>query len=261
MKLTLGAITELFKSNSSYFIARVGNVEMTAILQDRITDQLKQNAGFYGNEEDFKKWKGEYIKAILNCDAVANVFTCDSFYKLESELYTTLALWKPSIPFMELDINYWLDLIVQLPKVGIVSFFAKEMKQQSKNLDKIHKKGKGAFDKTHFEFVECLSTIEGNEPKDKSYFQVLEELTEECLKRDCDHWFLSCGSYGLLLGNELKKKGKNVYYVGGFLQLLFGLRGKRWDNREVGIKYNSHWKYPQKKPINAEKVEDWCYGL
>ena len=43
--------------------------------------------------------------------------------------------------------------------------------------------------------------------------------------------------------------------------MLFGLKGKRWDERPYMNKYyNDSWKYPSKKPKNAEGVEGWCYG-
>lgn len=256
MKLTLSHINSLFVNADKYFIARVGNVELSAICENKITPQLTQNAGFYGSDEDYKEWKIRYVRALMESDCVACVYSCSSFTKLEAELYMSLNIWKPNIPYMEDDMNYWLELLDNLPKVGVVSYFAKDMERQVKHLDKIHNRKIS----TEFEFVASLNTIEGNIP-DKDYFSVLEDLKNECLKKkDIKYWFLSCGSYGLLLGNELKNEGKNVYYVGGFLQMIFGLKGKRWDTRNINKLYNKWWKYPSIKPVNGDKVEDWCYG-
>jgi len=42
--------------------------------------------------------------------------------------------------------------------------------------------------------------------------------------------------------------------------MLFGLKGKRWDERELMNKYyNSYWKYPNRKPKNFSVVENGCY--
>ena len=40
---------------------------------------------------------------------------------------------------------------------------------------------------------------------------------------------LSCGGLGMPLGAYLRATGRSAVYVGGALQLLFGIRGGRWD--------------------------------
>jgi len=71
---------------------------------------------------------------------------------------------------------------------------------------------------------------------------------------------VSAGCYGLPLCDAIKNDGKKAIYVGGLLQLLFGLRGKRWDKRkELDKFYNDYWKYPTEKPKNGELVEGGCY--
>ena len=41
---------------------------------------------------------------------------------------------------------------------------------------------------------------------------------------------LSCGGLGMLLSLHLRRTRRSSIYVGGPLQLHFGVRGKRWDN-------------------------------
>jgi hypothetical protein len=55
-----------------------------------------------------------------------------------------------------------------------------------------------------------------------------------------------------------KEKISNIY--GGNLQLLFGIKGKRWENSK-NIKFNEHWTYPldEDKPKNYKKIEGGCY--
>jgi hypothetical protein len=53
---------------------------------------------------------------------------------------------------------------------------------------------------------------------------------------DFDVALLGCGGYGLPLCNYIYKDlNKSAIYVGGGLQLLFGIMGKRWEN-------NAMWK-------------------
>ena len=64
-----------------------------------------------------------------------------------------------------------------------------------------------------------------------------------------------------------KRMGKKGFHLGGSLQLLFGIRGKRWDNPDYNPDYNfaelinEHWVKPgtAERPANADKVEGACY--
>jgi hypothetical protein len=58
--------------------------------------------------------------------------------------------------------------------------------------------------------------------------------------------------------------GKSSIYVGGVLQMYFGVLGKRWLRERsdiVRLFLNNHWSRPQnsEKPRGFKKVEDCCY--
>jgi hypothetical protein len=77
------------------------------------------------------------------------------------------------------------------------------------------------------------------------WFKLLEEMTNEARKRKFDVAILGCGSYGVPLGAKLKEGGKKVISLGGPTQLLFGIKGRRWDQNGFGSKwYNDAWVYP-----------------
>ena len=245
---------------------RQGNVEATAILQkEGIYEQLATNAGFYGDLHCYKQWKNEYIKSLMNMDCHLDVVSCPSFVVC-GEVLTKLYIYSPSLVYIE-RIDFWINLLEICKKynkkICIISYFANEMAIQYKNIDKIF----NHTDLTNLDikFVESWNTIKGNTPH-KNWSQTFEKLKKKVLSTsanntDSNIYFVSCGCYGLPLCNYLKSKGKNSIYVGGLLQLLFGLKGKRWDNRlDMNKYYNEHWKYPTKKPTNCENVENWCYG-
>ena len=56
--------------------------------------------------------------------------------------------------------------------------------------------------------------------------------------------------------------GKKAIHMGGSLQLLFGIKGKRWEDM-VGYAgmMNEHWvkPLPEETPPNRTKVEDGPY--
>ena len=91
----------------------------------------------------------------------------------------------------------------------------------------------------------------------------------ECVYKDLEETnniaLLGCGGYGLPLCNFIKMElGKSAIYIGGGLQLLFGVKGKRWENHPVIgkiIKDNGQFISPSGDEIlhNNNRVEGGCY--
>ena len=48
-------------------------------------------------------------------------------------------------------------------------------------------------------------------------------------KIDYDIALIGCGAYGFPLAAYAKKTGHQAVHIGGSLQLLFGIKGKRWE--------------------------------
>ena len=53
-------------------------------------------------------------------------------------------------------------------------------------------------------------------------------MENEIDKHDYEVCLIGCGAYGLPLAAHVKKQGKKAIHIGGALQLLFGIMGKRW---------------------------------
>lgn len=111
----------------------------------------------------------------------------------------------------------------------------------------------------------AIQTLYGEEDsRARSWFDGLDYMTNEALKVEFDIALIACGAYGLPLAVSLKKAGKQAIHMGGALQLLFGVRGKRWDNFDVLQKYYSDaWIYPsQLENLSGDRskcVENGCY--
>jgi len=274
-------------NSKGFMVCRMGNVETTALMPSLegttsggnkgIYSQMFTNAGFYGDHEVFKKWKNQYIKALFDMDCHLDVVSCPSFV-ICGDFLTKMNIWKPTLAYME-RIDFWIDLLEIIKKfnksICIVSYFANEMAVQYKKIKKIfpHKD----LSDINIRFVESYNTIKGNEIH-KDYNETFTKLKSKLdnlalVERQGtpsqpeghkggtnDIYFVSCGCYGLPLCNYIKSKGGNSIYVGGLLQMLFGLKGSRWEKRPLMNKYyNKHWKYPNKKPKNLEQVEGGCY--
>ena len=121
--------------------------------------------------------------------------------------------------------------------------------------------------------VKAVQSLGGEDNGFKDWFEALKWMEDEVDKEDYDICLIGCGAYGFPLAAHVKRQGKKAVHLGGALQLLFGIRGKRWENpsygvKEWGIQYgsyssfmNKYWVRPGEggRPKNANQVEGGCY--
>jgi hypothetical protein len=91
-----------------------------------------------------------------------------------------------------------------------------------------------------------------------SWADALDTLATEAASREFDATLIEAGSWSLPLGRRVKQMGKSAIHLGGEMQLLFGIKGKRWVNYNI---YNSAWVNadPEETPEDTNRVEDGCY--
>ena len=109
--------------------------------------------------------------------------------------------------------------------------------------------------------VQAVQSINGQNTDYNNWFEALDYMETEIFKKDFDICLLGCGAYGFVLAANIKKKGRKAVHLGGSLQLLFGIKGKRWDDGDHSRFYNEHWIRPNENeiPVNATKIEGACY--
>ena len=86
----------------------------------------------------------------------------------------------------------------------------------------------------------------------------------DAIRDNYDVALVSCGGYGNLVCNHIFESGKSAIYVGGVLQMYFGILGTRWLRERPDILrmfMNKHWSRPKdsEKPPNHQNVEGSCY--
>ena len=90
-------------------------------------------------------------------------------------------------------------------------------------------------------------------------------MKSEILNYDFDFAVVGCGGFSLILLEHIKKMGIPAVHLGGATQILFGIRGKRWDNNSTFV--DSEWyggeewlrPLPHEIPQKANLVEGGCY--
>lgn len=121
--------------------------------------------------------------------------------------------------------------------------------------------------------IRAVQSLGGENNGFKDWFEALQWMKDEIDKEDYDVCLIGCGAYGFPLAAHVKRRGKQAIHLGGALQLLFGIKGKRWEEPNYGVNewsipygsytalMNQYWIRPGNtgKPQNAQQVEGGCY--
>lgn len=112
------------------------------------------------------------------------------------------------------------------------------------------------------QIIKAVQSIVGNEVSFSSWFEALDFLKSEIAKREFDVAILGCGAYGFPLAAYIKRLGKQAIHLGGATQLLFGIKGTRWDAIPGhAALYNDYWIRPlaEDVPNDFRKMEGGAY--
>jgi hypothetical protein len=100
------------------------------------------------------------------------------------------------------------------------------------------------------------------EPQFESWIDTFNWLKRQINQKEFDISLVGAGAYSLPLASYIKSIGKVAVHLGGSTQILFGIKGKRWDNNKIISKfYNPYWIRPHETetPDEKHKVERGCY--
>lgn len=266
-------IREFLESDKPVMIGRIGSVEIQAInavlnkenglirkIPKIYCDTLCNNAGFFPNDINLmNKFAQVYQEAakVLNVAAVFGSHDEDYFYYAFSPNPKYIVLRSLEAYYLK---DPWTKCL-EGKKVLIVSPFAKTIEKQYKKRELLFKNPDilPAFD---LKTLKAIQTIGSNTAGYATWFDALNHMKTEISKIDFDIVLLGCGAYAFPLAAYAKSLGKKAVIIGGATQILFGIKGKRWDNHPIISKlYNEFWTRPDvdEIPKDSEKVENGCY--
>jgi hypothetical protein len=168
--------------------------------------------------------------------------------------------------------NPW-SRILNDKKVLVIHPFAKLIeKQYAINRTRLFKDS-NVLPLFHLETTEAIQSLGGKTNGFKDWFEALFWMEKEIDKHDYDIALIGCGAYGFPLAAHAKRMGKKAVHLGGALQLLFGIKGKRWEDPNYGVSQwnlspssylnlmNEYWIKPDKEhtPKVAKNIENGCY--
>jgi len=273
-------IIELIESNKPFYITRLGDqvsvISIQYIINKKVnTDLLKKNYSLYNDgiysKNDLSKIElfcKMYNKSVIESNYLAsfeNLYVENqNFYKNNFNVNQIHSRVLEPFYLLEQNVIPWTHYLKN-KKILIINPFIKSFKKQLNNDFQIFK-DKRLFDKNQqFVFYKNYQTIAGNHIHN-DWYETFNLMCEDIKNIDFDIALLGCGGYGLPLCHYIKTElNKSAIYIGGGLQLLFGVFGNRWENTEFWkkiIKENDcKFIRPCEDEIckNANNIENGCY--
>jgi hypothetical protein len=261
--------------------ARLGAVELNYVYyylkaQKGSTDKAQReealrmlcfNAGFFPKDEKEADRLAEmYLSAMAEMDlcGVWGVYMEDymlSKYASCTQL-TQLAYLEP----WNTQCGQPWSRVLKSKKVLVIHPFTDTMEKQYQKRAEIFANKFGEDDilpVMELKFLKAVQSIGGEGAEGfASWFDAYEYMLNSIRNTDFDVAILGCGAYGFPLAAEIKRMGKKAIHIGGATQLMFGIKGKRWDeDPDIRALYNDAWVSPDaaEKPRHAEGVEGGCY--
>lgn len=235
---------------------------------DSIVNKMFYNAGFFSpTNEQLDRFSKEMIDAMNIVDILGS-------WRPKDESYFYRELVKAERVNLELLSPLWCGnsipwtAALEGKNVLVVHPFIDTIKSQYKRREYIHK-NKNILPSFNLYTVRAVQAITGVKPKGfDCWFDALIFLANEIDKIDYDICLLGCGAYGFLLAAHCKRMGKKAVHIGGSLQLIFGIRGKRWEDPNYGFNgenylsfMNEYWVRPSEDetPSMSNSIEGSCY--
>lgn len=226
------------------FYADIRNLGILDSINGSALKRLKTSSGVFPEDElTYLKFADIYIKALENADLNAywgsvlmEEYMIGKHMKKDCSQYAMRALE----PF-QYD-EPW-TLVLDGRDVLVVHPFKELIESQYKQRDKIFT-GKKVLPECNLRAVKAIQSSGGTVPQEyANWNEALDALYEQCMEQDFQVALLACGSYAVPLGDRLKNAGKQVIILGGMMQLMFGIKGARWEASRpdiVGL-YNDAW--------------------
>lgn len=265
------AIKDSIMSGKPLMVGRFGGFEVLAMRSAEFNekekmkeaiDYLDKSAGFFPKDESLLYRFNDIMK--FSC-ADVDYLGCwlvnyEDYYikKYCKNLIKTGKLMSIE-PWNVMD-NPWTSAL-KGKKVLVIHPFEKTIMSQYEKREKLFANPDVLPEFTLHTLKAVQTSGSATDDRFETWFDALQYMCDECDKIDFDIALIGCGAYGFPLAAHIKRMGKQAVHLGGVLQILFGIKGRRWDESDTHLMYNEHWVYPDKSeiPAGAEKVENACY--
>jgi hypothetical protein len=278
-----------------FFIGRNGTIETETVYfyltmrrgssfqkpyHARILEQIQRNAGIFPSlNESIDTWAEEYLHHLGSLTGLAAGWY-KPLWHIETSILDRHAPRAFRTPLRSLE-PYYSEPALQWPRllagkrVAVVSSFTESMKKQltSPRAADIWR-GAGhaglltpavpiewSFVRTGYAPITALGHA-GWPAGISSWHDAAAYVVDQVVRSGAEVAIIGCGGLGMIIGGRLKALGISAFVLGGAIQILFGIKGMRWEDHDVISKFwNSAWVWPaeEEMPGGASLIEGGCY--
>jgi len=263
-----------------FLVGRNGTIEMEVLLsrhngmqlEPRQILQLERNAGvFPTTTTSILSWIRKTLAAIQDSDLlVAGWYKPIATYELD--FLRDIGKRGPYLPLRALEPYYvpeayqWTSAL-EGRRVAVVSSFAETACLQAGNATAVWS-GRAVLPKATYLPVETrysprLARGRAEWPDTVTSWDVaVAHVVNRVMEQNAEIVLIGCGGLGMVIGHELRMRGKVCIVMGGAIQVLFGIKGQRWQNHSIISTFgNDAWVWPrfEDTPGGADEVENRCY--
>jgi len=229
--------------------------------QDKVKRLIQDNVGFFPTTDSaLEQFAAFYTSQIPSLDMLGVWGFVPGESHLIRHYCPHAVLFDPRALEPYFFENPW-SASLQGRKVLVIHPFTDSITAQYKNRIRLFK-NPGVLPEFELLTLRAVQSLAGIETPFADWFSALDWMKAEMGRINFDVAIIGAGAYGLPLCAHAKSLGKVAVHMGGATQILFGVRGKRWDNmEEFSALINEHWIRPSPGEgiTNASKIEDGCY--
>lgn len=271
------AIAADIRSGRPFVAGRLGANEVANMRSFEFQDKrvidinrnlLCQGSGFFPNDQAYMpRFYETMIHACENTDYLAAWFQPFEDYYLKNvfpkDMHMTYLHYIDPFHYAK---HPWTEAL-EGKKVLVIHPQAKIIEEQYKNNREKIFPGTNILPEFELHVQKAVQVNFAGAKDDRyaTWFEALEDMFQKAMQIDFDVAILGCGAYGLPLAVKMKEAGRQAVHMGGTTQILFGIRGKRWDEDKnhqfLKQYYSDAWVRlgAKDKPKDANAVENGCY--
>lgn len=266
------AIKDLLNSDKPCMISRYGSTEIQTLsyfkmypllrpLKGRTYYNIQYMSGFFPvTTENLRKFYKLFHDDAKYIDLLITWRFEELFFK--GWLKHTTYIQKNTFDHFFCQSSPWTEAFAGKKILVVHPFVETIEKQYRENREKLFDNPKVLPEFASLTTIKAVQSVAGTPVDFPTWFDALKYMEDEMDKVDYDICILGCGAYGMPLAAHAKRMGKKAVHLGGITQILFGIKGKIYEESAFMKPYiNEYFVYPRKEdtPQNAKLVEGGCY--
>ncbi len=262
--------------NQPLLVARIGAVELSCLrfylekrgagragYSGKIRRTMANNAGFFPvDDASLDAFCRLFLEDLARVDVMGVWFN-----KYEDRICND---WCRDAQLVDLDClepfrfsNPWSKLL-EGRKVLVVHPFAESIRRQYAQKRGVLFASPEVLPDFELQTLQSVQSLAGLRVGFATWFDAYRHMCGQISRLDFDICLIGAGAYGLPLGAFVKRMGKQAIHLGGVTQILFGIKGKRWESEyadSTALLFNEHWvrPLPCETPAGRHKVDKGCY--